>query len=256
LREDTSGDGLSGSVDAKEIARFSALAGEWWAPEGKFKPLHALNPTRLAFIRRHLISHFGRDGNDRRPLEGLSVVDVGCGGGLLTEPMARLGAGVLGIDAGAEAIRVAGVHAAEGGLDIDYRCLTAEALAAEGHRFDAILNMEVIEHVADLDAFLGAVCTLLKPGGAMVVATLNRTAKAYALAIVGAEYVLGWLPPGTHDWRKFVTPAELTAKLAKGGVKIAETTGVIYNPLSDRWTLGRDLGVNYMAFAIKNPCAR
>ncbi len=252
MREDTSGDGLSDSVDAGEIARFSALAGEWWDPAGKFRPLHALNPTRLAFIRQRLVSHFGRDGNEQRPLTGLSLLDVGCGGGLLTEPMARLGARVLGIDAGAEAIRVAGAHGAECGLAIDYRCLTAEALAAKGHSFDVILNMEVVEHVADLDAFLGACSSLLKPGGAMVVATLNRTAKAYALAIVGAEYVLGWLPPGTHDWRKFVTPPELTAKLAKGGVKVTETTGVIYNPLSDRWSLGRDLAVNYMAFAIKD----
>ena len=189
MREDTSGDGLSDSVDAGEIARFSALAGEWWAPEGKFKPLHALNPTRLAFIRQRLVSHFGRDGNVLRPLEGLSLLDVGCGGGLLTEPMARLGSGVLGIDAGAEAIRVASAHAKESGLAIDYRCLTAEALAAKGRLFDAVLNMEVIEHVADLDAFLGACSSLLKPGGAMVVATLNRTAKAYALAIVGAELV-------------------------------------------------------------------
>ncbi|MCH7542881.1 MAG: bifunctional 2-polyprenyl-6-hydroxyphenol methylase/3-demethylubiquinol 3-O-methyltransferase UbiG, partial [Proteobacteria bacterium] len=178
---------MSDSVDAGEIARFSALAGEWWAPEGKFKPLHALNPTRLAFIRQRLVSHFGRDGNVLRPLEGLSLLDVGCGGGLLTEPMARLGSGVLGIDAGAEAIRVASAHAKESGLAIDYRCLTAEALAAKGRLFDAVLNMEVIEHVADLDAFLGACSSLLKPGGAMVVATLNRTAKAYALAIVGAE---------------------------------------------------------------------
>ncbi len=252
VREDTSGDGLSDSVDAGEIARFSALAGEWWEPKGKFRPLHALNPTRLAFIRQRFVSHFGRDGNESRPLAGLSLLDVGCGGGLLTEPMARLGAGVLGIDAGEDAIRVARTHATESGLAIDYRCLTAEALAAKGHRFDAVLNMEVVEHVADLDAFLGACSSLLKPGGAMVVATLNRTAKAYALAIVGAEYVLGWLPPGTHDWRKFVTPPELTAKLAKGGVKVTETTGVIYNPLSDRWTLGRDLAVNYMAFAIKD----
>ena len=252
MREDTSGDGLSDSVDAGEIARFAALAEEWWAPEGKFRPLHALNPTRLAFIRQRLVSQFGRDGNEQRPLEGLSLLDVGCGGGLLAEPMARLGAGVLGIDAGEDAIRVASAHAAESGLAIDYRCLTAEALAAEGRRFDAVLNMEVVEHVADLDAFLGACSSLLKPGGAMVVATLNRTAKAYAFAIVGAEYVLGWLPPGTHDWRKFVTPPELTAKLAKGGVKVTETTGVLYNPLSDRWTLGRDLAVNYMAFAIKD----
>ncbi len=251
MREDTSGDRLRDSVDAGEIARFSALAEEWWEPKGKFRPLHALNPTRLAFIRQRLISHYRRDENEARPLTGLSLLDVGCGGGLLAEPMTRLGARVLGIDAGAEAIRVAGAHATEGGLAIDYRCLTAEALAAEGHRFDAVLNMEVVEHVADLDAFLGASCTLLKPGGAMVVATLNRTVKAYALAIVGAEYVLGWLPPGTHDWHKFVTPPELTARLAKGGVKVTEMTGVVYNPLSDRWSLGRDLAVNYMAFAIK-----
>ena len=251
MSEDTSGDRLSVTVDAGEIARFSALADEWWAPEGKFRPLHALNPTRLAFIRQRLVSHYGRDGNELRPLAGLNLLDVGCGGGLLTEPMARLGAGVLGIDAGKDAIRVASAHGRESGLVIDYRNLTAEALAAKGHRFDAVLNMEVVEHVADLDAFLAASCTLLKPGGAMVVATLNRTAKAYAFAIVGAEYVLGWLPPGTHDWRKFVTPPELTAKLAKNGVKVTEMTGVIYNPLSDRWTLSRDLAVNYMAFAIK-----
>ncbi len=251
MREDTSGDRLSDSVDAGEIARFSALAEEWWDPEGKFKPLHALNPTRLAFIRQRLLSHYGRDGNEPRPLEGLNLLDVGCGGGLVTEPMARLGARVLGIDAGEDAIRVARTHAEESGLAIDYRCLTAEALAAKEHSFDVILNMEVIEHVADLDVFLGACSSLLKPGGAMVVATLNRTAKAYALAIVGAEYVLGWLPPGTHDWRKFVTPPELTAKLAKGGVKVTEMTGVIYNPLSDRWNLSRDLAVNYMVFAIK-----
>ncbi len=252
MREDTSGEELRDSVDADEIARFSALAGEWWAPEGKFKPLHALNPTRLAFIRQRLVSHFDRDGNEARPLTGLSLLDVGCGGGLLTEPMARLGANVLGIDAGEDAIRVASAHASESGLDIDYRCLTAEAPAAKGQSFDAVLNMEVVEHVADLDAFLGACSSLLKPGGVMVVATLNRTAKAYALAIVGAEYVLGWLAPGTHDWRKFVTPPELTAKLAENGVKVTETSGVVYNPLSDRWSLGRDLAVNYMAFAIKD----
>ena len=241
----------AGSVDAEEIARFSALAEEWWAAKGKFRPLHALNPTRLRFIRDRLSAHYGRDADDLRPLEGLALLDVGCGGGLLAEPMARLGAAVVGIDAAEESIRVARIHAQESGLAIDYRVATAEALADEKKRFDAILIMEVIEHVADPGGFLGACCTLLKAGGAMVIATLSRTPQAFALAIVGAEYVLGWLPRGSHDWRKFVRPGELDAMLRANGVTVAARTGVTYNPLTDRWNLSRDVSVNYMVFAVK-----
>ena len=241
----------SGSVDAGEIARFSALAEEWWDAKGKLRPLHALNPTRLGFIRDRLCTHYGRNADDPLPLKGLDLLDVGCGGGLLAEPMARLGADVVGIDAAEESIRVAGVHAQESGLAIDYRAATAEALAEGKRRFDVILAMEVVEHVADLEGFLAACSTLLKPRGAMVIATLNRTPRAFALAVVGAEYVLRWLPRGTHDWRKFVRPSELDAILRANGVTVAALTGVTYNPLTDRWNLSRDVSVNYMVFATK-----
>ncbi len=241
-----------GSVDRAEIARFAALAEEWWNPRGKFKPLHKLNPVRLAFIRDSVAGHFGRDPLAERPLDGLRLVDVGSGGGLLAEPMARLGARVIGLDAAAENIRVADAHAREGGLDIDYRLTTAEALADTGQRFDVVLTMEVVEHVADRDGFLDACCRLVRPGGAMAIATLNRTAKAFALAIVGAEYVLRWVPVGSHRWSKFVRPSEIAAALRAGGLDMAELTGVVYNPISDRWHLApRDLDVNYMAFAVK-----
>lgn len=240
-----------GSVDAEDIARFSALADEWWDAKGKLRPLHALNPTRLGFIRDRLCAHFGRGVDDSAPFKGLDLLDVGCGGGLLAEPLARLGAGVVGIDAAEESIRAAAVHAQESGLAIDYRVATAETLAEEKQRFDVILAMEVVEHVADLEGFLAACSTLLKAGGAMVIATLNRTPRAFALAIVGAEYVLRWLPRGSHDWRKFVPPSELGAVLRANGVTVATLTGVTYNPLTDRWNLSRDLSVNYMAFATK-----
>ncbi len=241
-----------GSVDRDEIARFGAMAEEWWDPRGKFRPLHKLNPVRLAFIRDRVAAHFGRDPLAERPLQDLRLVDVGSGGGLLAEPMARLGARVTGIDAAEPNVRMAGLHAAEGGLDIDYRFTDAEALAAAGERFDVVLNMEVVEHVADLGGFLDACCTLVRPGGVMVTATLNRTAKAFALAIVGAEYLLRWLPVGTHRWSKFVRPSELAAGLRAGGLDMVELTGVAYNPICDRWHLApRDLDVNYMAFAAK-----
>ncbi|WP_119461300.1 bifunctional 2-polyprenyl-6-hydroxyphenol methylase/3-demethylubiquinol 3-O-methyltransferase UbiG [Rhodospirillaceae bacterium SYSU D60014] len=237
------------SVDPAEIAKFTAMAEAWWDPRGKFRPLHKFNPTRIAFIRDRVAARFGRDSLAGRPFEGLRLLDVGCGGGLLAEPMARLGAQVTGLDAAARNIAIARSHAAQSGLDIDYRCDTVEALATEGTRFDVVLNMEVVEHVADLRAFLSSCCELLKPNGVMIVATLNRTPKAFALAVVGAEYVLRWLPRGTHDWRKFVRPSELAAALRPSGVDIVEMTGVSYNPLSDRWSLSKDLDVNYMIVA-------
>jgi len=248
----TAGRRRRGSVDPDEVARFGAMAEEWWNPGGKFRPLHRLNPVRLEFIRDRVAAHFGRDPLAARPLHELRLVDVGSGGGLLAEPMARLGARVTGIDAAEPNVRIAALHAAEGGLDIDYRVMTAEALAAAGERFDVVLNMEVVEHVADLGGFLDACCTLVRPGGVMVVATLNRTAKAFALAIVGAEYLLRWLPVGTHQWSKFVRPSELAAALRLNGMEMRELTGVAYSPIRDRWRLApRDLDVNYMAFAAK-----
>lgn len=237
------------TIDAGEVARFSALAAEWWNPHGKFGVLHKFNPVRLGFIRDEAVKHFGRDANAVRPFEGLRLLDIGCGGGLLSEPMARLGFDVVGADASEKNIKTASVHAAEVGLLIDYRATTAEALAAAGERFDAILNMEVIEHVADLDLFLTSCASMLKPGGLMFVATINRTAKAFALAIVGAEYVLGWLPRGTHDWAKFVTPAELDKALAGTGLSVTAKSGVWFNPLNGRWLLTDDMDVNYMVAA-------
>ncbi len=239
------------TVDSDEVARFAALADQWWDPDGKFRPLHRLNPVRLRFIRDRFAAHFGRDPLADRPLDGLRLLDIGCGGGLLCEPMARLGARVVGLDAAARTVEIARHHAAESRLDIDYRAGTAEDLAAAGERFDVILNMEVVEHVADVGLFLTATAELLRPGGCMAAATLNRTAKAYALAVIGAEYVLGWLPRGTHDWRKFVRPSELVDGLAAAGVTVEELVGVVYNPVTGLWTTGRDLAVNYMAFAVK-----
>lgn len=239
------------SVDAAEVARFSAMAADWWNPHGQFKPLHRFNPVRLAYLRDRLIAHFGRDARAAQPLAGLALLDIGCGGGLLCEPLTRLGAAVTGIDASATTIAVARLHAAQMGLAIDYRETTAENLLATGNRFDVVLTMEVVEHVTDRAAFLTAAAGLIKPGGAMVVATLNRTTKAYALAILGAEYVLGWLPRGTHDWQKFVKPEELTAELSGAGLAVAEVTGVSYNPFADRWSLSADTAVNYMVLTTK-----
>jgi 2-polyprenyl-6-hydroxyphenyl methylase/3-demethylubiquinone-9 3-methyltransferase len=239
------------TVDPAEVARFSAMAAEWWDPAGKFRPLHKFNPTRLAFVKDRAAARFGRDVKAMRPFEGLRFLDIGCGGGLLTEPMCRLGATMVGADASEKNIATAAVHAAEQGLGIDYRATTAEALAEAGERFDVILNMEVIEHVADRDAFLDCCARMLKPGGIMFVATLNRTLKALGLAVIGAEYILGWLPRGTHDWSKFVTPDEMKSGLADAGLDVAEIAGVAYNPLLDTWSLSRDTGVNYMMLASK-----
>jgi 2-polyprenyl-6-hydroxyphenyl methylase/3-demethylubiquinone-9 3-methyltransferase len=239
------------SVDDAEIARFAAMAEAWWDPDGKFRTLHKFNPPRLAFLRDRLCAHFGRPAGTLRPLDGLAILDVGCGGGLVSEPLARMGARVTGIDAAAENVAVARAHAEATGLAIDYRHATAEDLADAGARFDAVVALEVVEHVADLDAFLGACAAVTRPGGAMVVATLNRTAKAFAFAVVGAEYVLGWLPRGTHQWRKFVRPSELARALRARGLVLAELAGMRYEVLTDEWRLCDDLSVNYLAFATK-----
>ncbi len=235
-----------------EIARFTAIAEAWWDPVGDFRPLHQLNPARLEFIRDHMCRHFSRDAMKPAPFKGLAVIDIGCGGGLLAEPMARLGAAVTGIDAGKENIEVARLHAEQMGLDIDYRHRLPEDLGAEKGRYDLVLNMEVVEHVADLDAFLAASANLVKPGGVMAASTLNRTLKSLALAKIGAEYVLRWVPPGTHDWRKFVRPSELAAGLERHGVEITDLKGMSYDPIGRGWRLSGDLAVNYLAFGVKN----
>ena len=240
----------STTASPEEIARFSALAEAWWDPDGEFKPLHRLNPTRIRFIRDRVARHFGRDPLAPRPLDGLTLLDIGCGGGLLSEPMTRLGARVTGVDAGERIIGVARVHADQLGLDIDYRCGSPEHLAEAGEDpYDVLLNMEVVEHVADIGLYFSACSKLLKPGGVMILSTINRTLKALALAKIGAEYVLRWLPAGTHDWRKFVRPAELVRELRATGVEVAEFKGVSYDPLGDEWRLTDDLSVNYLACA-------
>ncbi len=221
----------------------------WWDPKGKFRPLHRLNPVRVGYIRDRLAAKLGRDPLQARPLAGLSLLDIGCGGGLFSEPMARLGADVTGIDAAEKNIRIARLHAEQMGLRITYLPCAAEDLVRTGQRFDAVLAMEVIEHVADIGAFIAAADRLLKPDGLLFVATLNRTAKSFALAIVGVEYVLRWLPRGTHQWDKFVTPDELAQHLAHNRLAITEQAGVVYNPLADRWSISSDMDVNYMVVA-------
>ncbi len=243
------------TIDKDEIARFTAMAEEWWNPDGKFSPLHRFNPVRLAYIRNEVIDHFGRDGTKRRPFENLSFLDIGCGGGLLSEPMARLGGSVTGADASEKNIGIARVHAAQSDLEINYVATTAEALADANTQFDVVLNMEVIEHVADVPLYLKSCARLVKPGGLMFIATLNRTAKAYALAIVGAEYVLGWLPKGTHSLKKFLTPEEITTLLTRNGLVIKDKTGVTYSPLRNEWAKSRDMSVNYMVLAEKPAAA-
>jgi 2-polyprenyl-6-hydroxyphenyl methylase/3-demethylubiquinone-9 3-methyltransferase len=239
------------TIDAGEVERFSALAAEWWNPNGKFRPLHKFNPVRLAYIRDQIAARFGRDSHAARPFEGLRILDIGCGGGLLCEPMARLGAEVVGADASEINIEVARLHAAEAGVEVDYRATTAEALADAGETFDVILNMEVVEHVADIDLFIGKCADMVKPDGIMFVATINRTLKALGLAIVGAEYLLRWLPRGTHQYGRLVRPEELERALSNAGMVITDRTGVIYNPLADRWQRSRDMDVNYMVLAEK-----
>jgi len=239
------------TINDEEVAKFSAMAEQWWDPTGKFKPLHKFNPVRLAYIRDKAIAHFGRDGSQRQPLKGLKILDVGCGGGLLCEPMARLGATVVGADAAERNIRIAQLHAAQSGLAIDYRATTAEALAAAGERFDIVLNMEVVEHVDNVPLYMKSCADLVAPGGLLFTATLNRTVRALAFAIVGAEYVLGWLPRGTHSYAKFLTPDEVTALIERNGLEVVDRTGVVFHPLADEWRQSRDMGINYMVLAAK-----
>jgi 2-polyprenyl-6-hydroxyphenyl methylase/3-demethylubiquinone-9 3-methyltransferase len=231
------------------VRKFGELAHEWWDPDGKFRPLHRFNPVRLAYIRDVVTRHFGRDVKAGKPFAGLRLLDIGCGGGILCEPMARLGAAVVGIDPSETNTDVARLHAGRAGLDIDYRATTAEALAGSGEGFEVVLAMEVVEHVADMSAFIASASALLKAGGLLFVATINRTPKAFALAIVGAEYLLRWLPRGTHDYSKLVRPAELEAALAEAGLIVHDRTGVRYNPLTDRWSRSSDMDVNYMVVA-------
>ena len=243
---------LETTVDPAEIAKFEAMAAEWWDPKGKFKPLHMLNPCRLDYITSQIAGEFGRDLGADKPFEGLRILDIGCGGGLLSEPMARLGATVVGADAAERNIPVAQIHAEQSGLEIDYRFTTAEALAANGEQFDAVINMEVVEHVADPLSYLTACQTLLKPGGLHICSTINRNPKSYVMAIVGAEYVMRWLPKGTHEWNKFITPDELFELLEKAGLKPVDRKGFVFNPLGFTWSLSdRDLSVNYTTASIK-----
>jgi 2-polyprenyl-6-hydroxyphenyl methylase/3-demethylubiquinone-9 3-methyltransferase len=239
------------TVDREDIDRFAAQSASWWDPGGSFRPLHRINPSRIEFIRRHLLAHFRRDALSVRPFAGLTLLDIGCGGGLVAEPMARLGFTVTGIDAGAEAIAVARAHAETSGVAIDYRVGTAESLARAGERFDVALALELVEHVADRDRFLGGLGRLVKPGGAFIGATLNRTARSFALAIVGAEYLLGWLPRGTHDWSRFVRPSEFVLGLRRGGLAATRLTGLGYDLRSGKWAETADLSVNYMVAAAR-----
>ena len=239
----------SASIDPVEVAKFSALAAQWWDPAGKFAPLHKFNPVRLAFIRAQAAAHFGRDPRALRPFDGLSLLDIGCGGGLLSEPMARLGFAVTGADASEKNIGTARAHAVQSGLDIDYRATAAEVLRDQGLSFDVVLNMEVVEHVADVPGYLAACAALVKPGGLTFVATLNKTLKSLALAKIGAEYVLNWLPRGTHDWNRFLPPAELKTSLQESGLTVLKTQGVSFDPLAWDWRLSDDVDVNYMVVA-------
>jgi 2-polyprenyl-6-hydroxyphenyl methylase / 3-demethylubiquinone-9 3-methyltransferase len=237
------------SVDTAEVARFSALAAEWWNPRGKMAPLHKFNPVRLGYIRDRTCAQFDRDAKRLDCLKGLRVLDIGCGGGILSEPLARLGADVIGADPSRTNIEAAKAHAAASRVKVDYRATTAEALADAGERFDIVLAMEVVEHVTDVTLFVARCAEMVKPGGLMVTATINRTLKSFALAIVGAEYVLRWLPRGTHQWEKFVTPNELAAALDDAGLEIVDERGVVYDLLADRWLLATDMDVNYMLAA-------
>ncbi len=240
------------SVDANEVAHFAALADSWWDATGAFRALHQLNPVRLQYIRDRICAHFGREPTADTPLSGLRIADIGCGGGLLSEPMARLGGSVVGADAAVENVAVAALHAERGGLEIDYRPALAEDLATSGERFDVVLAMEVIEHTPDPAAFVAACGALVEPGGAMVLGTLNRTIKSFALGIVAAEYVLGWLPRGSHRWESFVRPAELARYLRGAGLRLDDIEGLGYDPLGRGWRLGADCGVNYMMFAVRD----
>jgi 2-polyprenyl-6-hydroxyphenyl methylase / 3-demethylubiquinone-9 3-methyltransferase len=244
-------DNFGDTVDPDDIGRFAAQSAGWWDPEGSFRPLHLLNPIRLQFVRRELLASFGRDARALRPFEGLRLLDIGCGGGLVAEPMARLGFAVTGIDAAAPAIDMAREHAAASGLAIDYRFATAEQIAAAGERFDAVLALEILEHVADREAFFAAISALVRPGGAFIGATLNRTPQSFALAIIGAEYLLGWLPRGTHDWNRFVRPSEFVLALRGHAFTVTRLAGLSYEWRRGEWAEADDLSVNYMVAATR-----
>jgi len=240
------------TIDPQEVAKFEAMAAEWWDPNGKFKPLHMLNPCRLDYITSQIAAEFGRDLSAERPFEGLRLLDIGCGGGLLSEPMARLGATVVGADAAAGNLPVARLHAEKSGLVIDYRHTTAESLAKAGEQFDVVLNMEVVEHVSDPQGYMTACQMLLKPGGLMIASTINRNPKSYMMAIVGAEVIMRWLPKGTHEWKKFITPDELYALIEKAGLSPVDRKGFVFNPVLWTWSLSaRDLSVNYVTASTK-----
>ena len=235
------------TIDDAEVAKFQAMADEWWDPTGKFKPLHMMNPCRLDYITRQIAAEFERDLDGPAPLKGLRILDIGCGGGLLSEPMARLGADVVGADAAERNIPVAQLHAEQSGLEIDYRHTTAEALAEAGEQFDAVLNMEVVEHVSDPLAYLAACHDLMKPGGLQICSTLNRNPKSYVMAIIGAEHVMRWLPKGTHEWSKFITPDELYDLLRQAGLEPVDRKGFVFNPITWSWSISeRDLSCNYV----------
>ena len=238
----------TGTIDANEVASFARQAARWWDPEGEAKPLHRINPVRLQFIRDRLVAHFGRDPRALVPFTGLSLLDIGCGAGLVAEPMSRLGFSVTGIDASEAMIDAARAHAAQSGLAIDYRAVAAESLKAP---FDVVLALEVVEHVPDPAAFLAAAAALVRPGGALIASTLNRTARSFLLGVVAAEQVLGWVPRGTHDWRRFRRPSELASILRGHGLMLREMAGITYDPLQDRWSLSRDIAVNYLFFAVR-----
>jgi 2-polyprenyl-6-hydroxyphenyl methylase / 3-demethylubiquinone-9 3-methyltransferase len=242
----------NGSVDVQEIDRFAIRAGAWWDPGGSFRALHRFNPARLEFIRRHLLRYFNRDAAALRPFTGLRLLDIGCGGGLVAEPMSRLGFAVTGLDAGAEAIAAARRHGEAAGLTIDYRVASVELLAAHGQQFDVVLALELIEHLADRNVFYRSLGELIRPDGVLIAATLNRTARSFAFAIVGAEYILRWLPQRTHEWRKFVRPSELASDLRRCGLHVAALAGLSFDLQTGEWSLSADLAVNYIAMAVRD----
>ena len=239
------------TIDPEDVARFSAIADEWWDPEGKFKPLHRFNPIRLHYIRDRICTHFGRDKQSLRPFAGLRFLDVGCGGGLISEPLARMGADVTGIDASERNIRTAQVHAKQGSLDISYHSTTVEEIAATGESYDAVISLEVVEHVANVDLFLDGCAALTADKGAIALATLNRTPKSFALGIVGAEYIMRWLPRGTHNWKNFVRPSELARGLRRNGITVEDISGLTFNPLNSEWQVSGDVSVNYVLFGTR-----
>ncbi len=239
------------SINPEEVEKFSRMAEDWWNPNGKFKPLHKLNPIRLRYIREKLIENFSLNANSTQPLQGLKILDIGCGGGLLSVPLARLGATVTGIDASEKNINIANAHIAKEGVEVEFMNISAEELAATGRQFDVVLNMEVIEHVADVNSFMNASSQLLRQGGLMFMATLNRTAKSYVFAIVGAEYIMRWLPAGTHDWRKFLKPHEIAEQFRNNDIEHMESKGIKYNPVRDEFSIDENLDVNYMMLGKK-----